>query len=104
MIYELRTYTLKPGTVPQFSEIFEKELRPVSTRHHLNLVGFWHTEIGELNQVVHLWAFEDLNQRAEQREAFLKDPALAQVLPKIRDMQVHQESKILMPAAFSPLK
>ena len=104
MIYELRTYTLRPGTVPQFSEVFDKEIRPVSTKHKLNLVGFWHTEIGELNQVVHLWAFEDLNQRAEQRGAFLQDSAMTPVLPRIRDMQVHQESKILIPAAFSPLK
>ncbi len=103
MIYELRTYTLQPGTVPQFLEIFNNEMKPVITKY-LKLVGFWHTEMGELNQVVHLWAFDDLNQRAEQRGKFFNDPALAKVLPKIRDLEVFQESKILMPAEFSPLK
>ncbi len=103
MIYELRTYTLKPGRVPEFLAWFEKNAKPVADEH-LNLVGFWYTESGELNQVVHLWAFEDLNQRAQQREKFLTDPDLVTVLPQAREMYVRQESKFLSPAAFSPLK
>ena len=103
MIYEQRTYTLKPGTVPQFLELFEKEVKPIITKY-LNLVGFWYTEMGELNQVVHLWAFEDLNQRAEQRAQFMADPDMAKILPQIREIEVHQENKILVPAAFSPIK
>ena len=73
MIYELRTYTLKPGTVPEFLELFDKEMKPIITKY-LNLVGYWYTEIGELNQVVHLWASEDLEQRAKQREQFVQRP------------------------------
>lgn len=103
MIYELRTYTLKPGTVPEFLELFDKEMKPIITKY-LNLVGYWYTEIGELNQVVHLWASEDLEQRAKQREQLFKDPNIAKVLTKIRTLQVHQENKILVPASFSPLK
>jgi hypothetical protein len=103
MIYEQRTYTLQPGKVPAFLEIFEREMLPVVTKH-LHMVGFWYTEIGELNQVVHMWAFEDLNHRATQRQKFLTDPALTNVLPKIREITVKQESKILMSAPFSPLK
>ena len=103
MIYEMRTYTLQPGKVSEFLEIFDQEMMPVITKY-LKLVGFWYTEMGQLNQVVHLWAFDDLNQRARQRGQFFKDPALAKVLPRIRDLEVRQESKILMPASFSPLK
>ena len=103
MIYEQRTYTLKPGTMPQFLELFEEEIKPVITKY-LNLVGFWYTEMGELNQVVRLWAFEDLDQRMKQREQLFSDPTLANVLPKIREIEVYQENKILMPASFSPLK
>ena len=103
MIYELRTYTLKPGTVPEFLELFDKEMKPIITKY-LNLVGYWYTEIGKLNQVVHLWASEDLEQRAKQREQLFKDPNIAKVLTKIRTLQVHQENKILVPASFSPLK
>jgi hypothetical protein len=103
MIYEQRIYTLQPGKVPEFLEIFEQEMQPVVIKH-LHMVGFWYTEIGELNQVVHMWAFEDLNHRATQRQKFYTDPALADVFPKLREIIVKQESKILIPAPFSPLK
>ena len=103
MIYEMRTYTLKPGRVPEFLEFFEKNAKPVADKY-LNLVGFWYTESGELNQVVHIWAYEDLNQRAEQRQKFLSDPSLAPNIAHVREMYVSQESKFLIPAAFSPLK
>jgi hypothetical protein len=63
-------------------------------------VGFWYTEIGALNQVVHMWVFEDLNQRATQRQKFYADPALANVFPKLREVMVKQESKILMQPPF----
>jgi len=28
-------------------------------------VGYYTTETGPLNQIVHLWAYQDLNERAE---------------------------------------
>ena len=63
MIYEVRTYTLKPGSVATFEENFSKALP-----HRLKyspLAAFWHTEIGPLNQVIHVWPYESLG-RAHQ--------------------------------------
>jgi hypothetical protein len=65
MIYEVRTYTLKPGTVPQFEESFGKAL---ANRAKVSPLGvFWHTEIGPLNQVIHVWPYESLEHRDECR-------------------------------------
>ena len=38
-----------------------------------HMVGYYATEIGELNQVVHMWAYEDLNSRVERRAKLMKD-------------------------------
>jgi len=65
MIYELRTYTLKPGSVPEFEERFAK--RQPFREKHSKLGGFWHVEFGPLNQVVHIWPYEDLQHRQERR-------------------------------------
>ena len=46
MIYEVRTYTLKPGSVAQFEENFGKALP--HREKYSKLGGFWHTEIGPL--------------------------------------------------------
>ena len=41
MIYEVRTYTLRPGTLAEFEERYEKRLP--SRLKHSPLGGFWHT-------------------------------------------------------------
>lgn len=104
MIYDFRMYTLKPGATPEYMAAVEEVALPIRKKHGVKLAGWYYSEIGELNQVVHIWAFEDLNQRIQQRQKFLSDPSLAADIAKIREMYVHQESKFLMPAAFSPLK
>ena len=50
MLYEVRTYTLRPGTVAEFEERFAKRL-PLREKHS-KLGAFWHTEFGPLNQVI----------------------------------------------------
>ena len=40
MIYEVRTYTLRPGTVAEFEERFARRL-PLR-EHHSKLGAFWH--------------------------------------------------------------
>jgi hypothetical protein len=97
MLYEVRTYTLRPGTVAEFEERFAKR-HPLREKHS-KLGAFWHTEIGSLNQVIHVWPYEDLKHRAAVREATAKDPAMQQ-LPGGRDFVVAQESEIMIPASF----
>jgi len=97
MIYEMRTYTLKPGTVAEFEARFA-ERHPYREKHS-KLGAFWHTEFGPLNQVIHVWIYDDLNQRLEVREAANKDPDL-QRLPGGREFVLQQESDIFMPAPF----
>jgi hypothetical protein len=47
MIYEVRTYTLRPRTVAEFEERFAK--RPPLREQHSKSGAFWHTEFGPLN-------------------------------------------------------
>ena len=97
MIYEMRTYTLQPGTVPEFETRFAQ--RHPHREKYSKLGAFWHTEFGPLNQVIHVWLYEDLNQRLEAREAAAQDPEL-QRLQSGREFVVSQESDIFFPAPF----
>ncbi len=96
MIYELRTYTLKPGAVPEFEERFAKRL-PFREKHSA-LGAFWHTEFGTLNQVVHVWPFDDLQHRQNVRDAMAKDEDLSRM--RGTDLIVGQETEIYIPAPF----
>ena len=97
MLYEVRTYTLQPGGVAEFETRFAKR-HPVREKHS-KLGAFWHTELGTLNQVIHVWPYEDLQHRAAVRAAMAKDPELQQ-LPGGRDLIVAQESEVMIPAPF----
>src|SRR5437870_10809879 len=72
MIYEVRTYTLRPGgAVAEFEERFAKRL-PLREKHS-KLGAFWHTEFGPLNQVVHVYPYDDLQHRTRVRAAMAQD-------------------------------
>jgi hypothetical protein len=97
MIYEVRTYTLKPGTVAEFETRFAA--RHPYREKYSKLGAFWHTEMGPLNQLVHVWPYDDLQQRAAAREAANRDPDL-QRTPTGRDFIIAQQSEIMLPAPF----
>jgi hypothetical protein len=97
MIIEMRTYTLQPGTVAPFEERFAEAL---PARAKLSpLAAFWHTEVGPLNRVIHVWPYEDQAARTRLREEATK---LQGWPPNTREFVVEQQSEIYLPAPFSP--
>ena len=94
MIYEIRTYNLKPGNVPKYEALFA-EAYPTRQKYS-PLFGYFHTEIGPLNQLVHIWAYDNLQQRADIRAAATKDPS-GKWPPQGTDMLLTQENDILTP-------
>ena len=95
MIYEMRTYTLKPGTVPDFEERFAEALP--HREEYSKLGAFWHTEFGPLNEVIHVWPYEDLDERARIREEAAKNPNWP---PRTGEFVLNMESQIMIPAPF----
>ncbi|MBM3649464.1 MAG: NIPSNAP family protein [Alphaproteobacteria bacterium] len=97
MIFEMRTYLMKPGSIPKVEELFGAAL---PARAKLSpLAGFWHTEVGTLNQIIHIWPYDNIGERDRIRAEALRAGIWP---PKIADNIVEMESKILHPAPFSP--
>jgi len=102
-IYELRNYRAKTGgAVRQWLEAFTAVL-PAREKHS-KIVGLWHTEAGQPNEVCHIWAYPDLNARAEVRAAAMKDPAWQEFLKTGLPLLEEMHSTIMLPAPHSPLK
>ena len=97
MIYEVRTYTLRPGTLAEFEERYEKRL-PLREKHS-KLGAFWHTEFGPLNQVIHVYSYDDLQHRTRVRAAMAQD-AERNAMPGGAEFVVEQEAEIMNPAPF----
>ncbi|MEJ7932435.1 NIPSNAP family protein [Ramlibacter sp. AN1015] len=100
MLVEERTYTTHPGKWREYLALFEAEGLPVQRRILGRMVAYYHTDIGELNQIVHLWAYKDLNERAERRAALMADPVFQAYVERMMPLLQRQESRILRPARF----
>jgi hypothetical protein len=97
MIVEMRTYRVKPGSIPEVEKRFGEAL---ADRSKVSPLGaFFHTEVGPLNRIIHCWPYESLGERAKMRADAAKLPNWP---PKIGEFIEEMESKIINLAPFSP--
>ena len=96
MIYEFRTYDLKPRSVPEFEKRSAEKIKE-GRLDHSDLFGFWYTEAGPLNQVVHVWPYEDLNQRGDVRARVVEEGVWP---PDNSEFVLNMRSEIFLPAPF----
>ncbi|MBF5007257.1 NIPSNAP family protein [Diaphorobacter caeni] len=104
MILEERCYTLGPTSMRPFLSLYEKEGLSMLLQHLGDLKGFFTTETGELNQVVHLWGFSDLVEREQRRARLWSDPKWIAYADKVLPLIVRMETRFLRPASFSPMR
>lgn len=104
MIVEERVYTLKPGTLHLYYQDYNPRGLAIQTRILGNLIGYFHTEIGQLNRLVHLWGYDSLAERERRRAALAADAEWLEYLKQGPDIIVEMESRILVPAPFSPIR
>jgi hypothetical protein len=100
MYVEERMYTLQVGKAAEYLKHYEAEGMAVQLKHVPHMVGYYLTEVGPQNLIVHMWAYDDLNQRDRCRAALFADPAWQAYLPKVRALMVSQETRILKCAPF----
>ncbi len=96
MIYEFRTYDLKPRSTPEFERRTAEKIKE-GRLDHSDLFGFWYTEAGPLNQVVHVWPYDDLNQRSDVRARVVEEGLWP---PDNSEFMLKMRSEIFLPAPF----
>jgi hypothetical protein len=104
MIYEERTYELYPKTVAKYLELYEKHGMELHVRVLGKMIGFWTTDSGTLNSIVHLWAFEGFDERRRRRSALVAMPEWTKFTDMIIPLIIRQSNRFLIPTSFSPLK
>ncbi len=101
-IYEYRYYRLTVGSAGAWISHF-KDALPHREKYS-KLVGLWHTEAGQPNEVSHLWAYSDLNARADARARASQDEDWRAFLKKGGPMIREMNSVLLQPTNYSPLR
>ena len=96
MIYEIRTYGVKVGSLPEVEKRYGEAYE--SRKKYSPLTAFLHTEVGPLNEIIHIWGYKDLAERAKIRAEAAKD---ANWPPKIQEFIVRMQSEIVVPFPFT---
>ncbi len=104
MIVEERIYTLQPGKVPEMVKLYGEEGLALQQKYLGKFLGYFTAESGNLNQIVFLWGYESLDDRAARRSRMAEDPAWQAYLRKVGPLLVTQENRFLRPTAFSPIR
>lgn len=103
-VYELVSFQMRPGGPAVWGDTFQTAITTHDAPGYGKLVGAFHSEFGLLNRVHALWWFESADQRAEVRHKAHTD---ARVVAAVRNSVVHldsQQTQLMFPCSFSPLK
>lgn len=106
MIFDMRTYTCRPGTVPLQMALYEAEGLAIQRKHLGEPALYGITETGPINTYVHVWAYEDAADRATRRAAMQADPDWQAFIKKTGEAGylIKQENQILQAAPFFDYK
>lgn len=105
MIVEERCYVLRMPWGPQeYLALYEAEGLAVQRETLGNLLGYFHTEVGGLNTMVHLWGYDSFEDRMRRRAALAVEPRWQAYLPRIRPLIESMSNRLLLPTSFSPIR
>ncbi|MEQ8369846.1 MAG: NIPSNAP family protein [Alphaproteobacteria bacterium] len=102
MIYDHRTYTCRPGTMPLHLALYARLGFKVQVRHLGQPVVHGFTDVGDVNSFVHIWAYDSAADRTAKRAAMQADPDWQAYLKASNEAGylVRQENRILVRAPF----
>lgn len=100
MYVEERVYRVKPGCIGEYFSLYESKGMAPQSRYIKVMLGYYASEIGDLNEVIHLWAHESLDAREANRERMRADPEFQAYWQEVRQIIVSQRTRIMKPAPF----
>lgn len=104
MIVEQRVYTIHIGKLAELVNLYRAEGWPIQSKILGNCVGWYTSEVGALNQIVHMWGYESFEDRSRRRAALFKDDGWLAYIRKAQPLIAGQENRILLPTDFSPVR
>jgi hypothetical protein len=103
MVFDFRVYTVKHGTIPDYIDAVRELALPIRQRYGIKLAGWYTPDVGELNKIVHIWAYRDLAHLKEARAQFTSDPDwLEKYVPRVTPHLVSQQNYLMRSLDFAP--
>src|SRR5208283_2965587 len=105
MLIDHRTYTVRPGTMPQQLKLYEEFGMTAQKRHLGEPLAYLIAESGEVNTYVHIWVYQDAADRAAKRAAMMADPEWQVFMQKNAEAGylIAQRNNLMNDAPFAPI-
>ena len=94
-VVDLRVYTIRLRRMAEFIDVFDRLAMPVQIKYLGLPLGMYTSAVGALNQVVHLWGFDDMGAFEAAHAARDKDPDWPAYLKASADLIVAQETRLI---------
>jgi hypothetical protein len=106
MFIEQRIYTAHPGKLPAWLKCYAEIGGPASSRTLTPLMGMFTVEFGQINRVLFLRGFDDIDARERGLVARDADPEWKRFLQASRETGalMAQEAKLMKTVNFSPVQ
>ena len=107
MIYELRSYEVVPGRMPNLNARFQNHTLGFFDKHSIKVVGFWEALVGTSNVLHYLLAFDDLGHRERAWAAFQADEGWIKARAdseKDGPIVAKVRNEIWRPSTYSPMQ
>ena len=104
MIYDFREYTLIPGATADYMAAVKEMALPIRQRYGVKLAGWYYSDVGELNKVVHIWAFRDHAHMKEAKAQVAADPDwTGKYIPRVSGLIQSQKTYLMLSPDFAPV-
>lgn len=102
MLYDVRTYTCRAGTIRKHLALYAEHGYAVQSRHLGKPLAYLQTETGNVNSYMHIWVYANAADRETRRQALQKDPEWANYLTRSAEagFLISQENRLMTPTAF----
>ncbi len=106
MLYDVRTYACRPGTLKKHLALYEAHGYAPQSRNPGEPLAYLVTETGPVNSYTHIWVYDSAADREEKRARLAADPEWQAYLVKSAEAGylASQENRLMTPVGFAPAK
>lgn len=103
-VYWMLTAEVPMGKLGEYHAFADKELYPVQKKYGYHLIGTWQTIVGEIEQVISIAEFDNMEAYNTARRNFLSSDEWKTLSKKLDSLIRKVESRFLRATPYSGIK
>ena len=90
------------GKMSEVVQLYQQEGWPALQKHPAKLVGYFTGDVGAINQIIHLWKFDDDADRRAFWAGVFGDEQFMAFAKKLRPLLQSQQNKLMLASPWGP--